>query len=122
MLLSRSRGPAMRNLAILACLLAIPPAAFGQAAIVGSVTDPSGAALPGVTVEAVSPALIEKTRKTITDADGRYRLENLRPGSYGVEFTLPGWKTHRLEGVELTGSFTATVDAQLAVGDLADSI
>ena len=112
----------MKALAALSLVLGVPAAALAQAAIVGSVTDPSGAALPGATVEAVSSALIEKTRRTVTDAVGRYRLENLRPGSYEVGFTLPGWKTHRLEGVELTGSFTATVDAQLAVGELADTI
>jgi hypothetical protein len=112
---------AMKALATLLLVL-VPAAAFSQAAIVGSVTDPSGAALPGVTVEAVSPALIERSRPTVTDGDGRYRFENLRPGSYEVWFTLPGWKTHRVAGIELTGTFTATVDAELAVGELADTI
>src|SRR6187455_2628681 len=104
----KRRGAAMKVLVILGCLLGFPAAAFGQAAIVGSVTDPSGAPLAGVAVEVVGPALIEKTRTTITDGAGRYRIENLRSGSYDVQFTLFGWKAYRFEGLELTGSFNAT--------------
>ena len=97
-------------------------AAFAQAAIAGSVKDSSGAALPGVTVEASSPALIEKTRTAVTDGHGRYRIEDLRPGVYTVRFTLKGWRPSQLEGVELTGSFTATADTTLAIGPLTDTV
>ena len=117
--------PAARRLVVLltlTCTVGVPTAAFAQAAVVGSVTDPSSAPLAGVAVEAVSNAVIEKTRTTVTDAAGRYRIENLRPGIYDVWFTLSGWKAYRLEGLELTGSFTATVDAQLALGDLTDTV
>ena len=107
---------------LLACLAGVPTAVFAQAAIAGSVTDPIGAPLAGVAVEAASDAVIEKIRTTVTDTAGRYRIENLRPGTYDVRFTLSGWKAYRLEGLALTGSLTATVDAQLALGDLTDTI
>jgi hypothetical protein len=99
-----------------------PVAAFAQAAIAGSVRDPSGAPLPGVIVEASSPALIEKTRTAVTDGNGRYRIEDLRPGVYKVRFTLEGWRPSQREGVELTGSFTATADTTLAIGALTDTV
>ena len=111
-----------KSLLILAWMAALPTAAFAQAAIAGSVRDASGASLPGVSVEASSPALIEKTRTAVTDGTGRYRIEDLRPGIYAVTFTLQGWSPYRREGVELTGSFTATVDAALAVGPLSETI
>ena len=112
----------MKTVGILAWLVGIPAAAFAQAAIAGSVSDPSGAPVPGVAVEATSDALIENTRTTMTDRAGRYRIENLRPGTYQVRFTLTGWKTSRLEDVELTGSLTAVVDAELAIGAFTESI
>ncbi len=108
--------------ALFALFVGFPGAAFAQPAIAGAVTDPSGAPIPGVTVEATSPALIEKTRATTTDGAGRYRIADLRPGTYHVQFTLAGWKPYRLEGVELTGSLTAVVHAQLSIGPLADTI
>ena len=80
------------------------------------VTDASGAVLPGVTVEASSPALIEKVRTVVTDGTGQYRIEQLRGGVYTVTFTLPGFNTVRREGVELAGSFAATVNAEMRVG------
>ena len=79
-----------------------------------SVRDTSGAVLPGVTVEASSPALIEKVRTTVSDSNGQYRIEDLRPGVYKVSFTLPGFSTFEREGIELTGSFTATINAEHA--------
>ena len=111
-----------KSLLILAWMAASPAAAFAQAAIAGSVRDASGASLPGVSVEASSPALIEKTRTAVADGTGRYRIEDLRPGIYAVTFTLQGWSPYRREGVELTGSFTATVNAALAVGPLRETI
>ena len=112
----------MRTIRILISLISTPTAAFGQAAIAGAVTDPSGAAVSAVAVEATSDALIENTRTTMTDGAGRYRIEDLRPGIYRVRFTHPGWRSYQLNGVELTGSLTAIVDAQLAVGPLTETI
>ena len=96
--------------------LLIPSAAFAQASITGVVKDPSGAVLPGVTVEASSPALIEKARSVVTDGTGQYRIVTLPPGTYSVTFTLAGFSTVRREGIELRGTFTAAVDAELRVG------
>ena len=103
-------------------MLVLPSAAFAQASITGLVKDSSGAILPGVTVEAASPALIEKVRTAVTDADGRYRIVDLRAGVYSVTFSLPGFSTIRRDGIELAGAFTATVDADLRVGALQETI
>lgn len=83
--------------------------ASGNASIAGTVRDTTGGVLPGVTVEAASPALIEKVRTTVTDAQGQYRVIGLRPGTYTVSFVLPGFGTVRREGLELTANFTAPV-------------
>src|SRR6266478_1872313 len=96
-------------------LVLVPALAFAQAAITGVVKDASGAVLPGVTVEASSPALIEKTRSAVTDGTGTYRIVDLRAGTYSVTFTLTGFSSVKRDGVELTGSFTATVNADLKV-------
>ena len=74
-------------------IVAAPAVAWAQASIAGTVKDTSEALLPGVTVEAASPALIEKVRTAVTDGTGQYRIENLRPGQYTVTFTLPGFTT-----------------------------
>jgi hypothetical protein len=104
-------------------LLAVAPAAvFAQASITGVVTDSSGAVLPGVTVEASSPALLEKVRVATTDGTGQYRITELRPGPYTVTFTLPGFNTVKRDGINLTGAFTASVDAELRVGALEETI
>ena len=105
-----------RILAVLFCLTMLPASAFAQASITGVVKDTSGAVLPGVTVEAASPALIEKVRTAVTDGSGQYRIVDLRAGTYAVTFTLTGFSTVKREGIELTGSFTATVNADLKVG------
>src|SRR6059036_3802103 len=91
-------------LAILSLALLLPSAAFAQAAVTGVVRDTSGAVLPGVTVEAGSPVLIEKVRSVVSDATGQYRIVSLPPGTYSVTFTLPGFSTVKREGVELTGT------------------
>src|SRR6187455_647773 len=91
---------------VLASILLIPASAAAQAVIAGAVKDSSGAVLPGVSVEATSPSLIEKVRAAVTDGSGQYRIEDLRPGIYTVAFTLQGFSTFKREGVELTGSFT----------------
>jgi hypothetical protein len=116
------RVAVVRSLAILAWFALAPTSAFGQAVIAGTVRDTSGAILPGVTVEASSPALIEKVRAAVTDGTGQYRIEDLRPGIYTVNFTLPGFSAFRREGIELTGSFTATVNADLRVGTLEETV
>ena len=115
------------RLPIRVCLLSllaivVPHAVFAQASIAGVVKDTSGAVLPGVTVEAASPALIEKTRSAVTDGTGQYRIENLRPGTYSVTFTLTGFSATKREGLELTGSFTATVNADMRVGAVAETV
>ena len=107
---------------LLAWLVVAPTAAYAQASITGVVQDPSGAVLPGVTVEAASPVLIEKVRSAVSEGTGQYRIADLRPGTYTVTFTLPGFSTVKREGIELTGSFTATVNAELRVGNVAETI
>ena len=96
---------ALRLVAVLACLSLIPRVASAQsnATIAGVVKDSSGAVLPGVTVEASSPALIEKVRTAVTDGAGQYKIVNLVPGVYTVTFTLTGFNTVKREGIELTG-------------------
>ena len=112
----------VKTLMFLAWFAVVPTAAFAQAVIAGAVKDTSGAVLPGVSVEAASPALIEKVRTAVTDGTGQYRIEDLRPGVYTVTFTLQGFSTFKREGIELTGSFTATINADLKVGALAETI
>jgi hypothetical protein len=97
-------------------------AAYAQSAIVGVVKDTSGAAMPGVTIEAASDVLIEKVKTAISDGDGAYRIADLRPGTYSVTFTLPGFKTFKRDGVELPSEFTATLNAELGVGSLEETI
>ena len=109
-------------LGLLLTVLIVPASALAQASITGVVRDTSGAVLPGVTVEAASPALIEKVRGAVTDGSGLYRIVDLRPGTYSMTFTLPGFTTVKREGIELTGSFTATINAELKVGAVAETI
>ena len=91
-------------------------------AIAGVVRDASGAVLPGVAVEAASPALIEKIRTVITDREGQYKIVELRPGAYTVAFTLTGFRTVKREGIELVTGFTAAVNADMQVGSLEETI
>jgi hypothetical protein len=107
---------------VLWVLLALPVVAFAQASITGVVRDTSGGVLPGVTVEAASPALIEQARTVVTDGTGQYRIIDLRPGTYAVTFTLAGFNAVKREGIVLTGSLTATVNADLRVGGLEETI
>src|SRR4030095_8124606 len=107
---------------VLACLIAAQSTAWAQATIAGAVKDSSGAVLPGVTVEAASPALIEKVRNTATDGAGRYRIEDLRPGTYSVTFTLPGFATVKREGVIVSGSAVIAIDADLRVGGVQETV
>jgi hypothetical protein len=90
--------------------------------IAGVARDTSGSVLPGVTVEASSPALIEKIRTAITDSDGRYNVVNLPPGTYTVTFTLPGFGVFKREGIVITAGFTAAVNADMQVGAVQETI
>ena len=111
-----------RTFAVLLALAAgLPCGAFAQA-IAGVVHDASGAALPGVAVQAESSALIEKVRTVVTDGSGQYRIEDLRPGTYKVTFTRARFGPYVRDGVEITSAFTASVNAQLAPGDFAETI
>src|SRR5712691_727323 len=96
--------------------------ASAQSGIAGVVKDTTGAVLPGVTIDASSPALIERTRTVVSDAQGQYKIVDLRPGSYTVTFTLPGFNTVRRDGIELPANFTAPVSAELKVGALEETI
>src|SRR5256886_8934239 len=113
---------ATRLATTLLVLLPLPASAYSQAAITGVVKDASGAVLPGATVEAASPVLIEKIRSVVSDATGQYRIVNLLAGTYSVTFSLPGFSTVKREGIELTGSFVATVNGDLKVGALEETI
>jgi Carboxypeptidase regulatory-like domain len=99
-----------------------PSVARAQSAIAGVVRDTSGAVLPGVTVEAASDALIEKTRSVTTDGDGQYKIVDLRPGTYSVTFTLVGFATVKRDGIELPANFTSTINADLRVGALEETV
>ncbi len=112
----------LARVVMLAGLTLVPAVAFAQASLAGLVQDSSGAVLPGVTVEAASPALIEKVRTTTTDANGRYSIPDLRPGAYTVTFTLAGFSTFKREGVELTGTAVVTINADMRVGSLEETI
>jgi hypothetical protein len=99
-----------------------PSAAHAQSAIAGVARDASGAVLPGVTVEVASDALIEKTRSVTTDGQGQYKIIDLRPGVYSVTFTLPGFSTVKRDGVELPSNFTATINGDMKVGSLEETV
>ena len=90
--------------------------------LAGVASDTTGAVLPGVTVEAASPALIEGVRVAVTDGAGRYNITALRPGTYTVTFTLPGFSTFVREGIELSAGFTANVDGEMSVGAIEETI
>ena len=107
---------------LVSALLLLPSAASAQSSITGVVRDTSGAVLPGVTVEASGPALIEGSRTAVTDNQGAYRIVDLRPGVYAVSFTLSGFSTLRREGLDLPAEFTATVNGELTVGSLEETI
>ena len=117
----------MRRVVICAAVLCAgivlaPASAYAQAGIAGIVKDTTGAVMPGVTVEASSPALIEKTRVVISDSAGQYKIVDLLPGTYQVSYTLAGFKTVRRAGVVLEGTFTATVNVELQVGAMEETL
>src|SRR3954468_16727665 len=112
--------------AVVAAVLAVPRGVHGQGAVQGSITglvrDPSGAVLPGVTAEASSPVLIEKSRYGITGGTGRYRIVGLPPGTYTITFALQGLSTVKREDIVISGSLTATIDVELRVGSLEETV
>ena len=121
----RRRTDISRHLVAVAILLVLAPlsaAAQTTGIIAGSVKDTTGAVLPGVTVEASSPALIEKVRIAVSDNQGEYRIVDLRPGTYTVTFSLTGFNALKREGIELTAGFTANVSAELPVGSLEETV
>jgi hypothetical protein len=107
---------------MLVWLVLLPAAAQAQSVFTGTVKDTSGAVMPGVTVEAASPVLIEKVKSAVTDENGLYRIVDLRPGMYTLTFSLPGFNTVTRQGVELAGNFTATINVELGVGTLQESV
>src|SRR5262245_845285 len=107
---------------VMFAVVAWPALARGQSGIAGVVRDATGSVLPGVSVEASSPELIEKVRTVVTDGEGAYRILDLRPGAYAVTFSLAGFGTVRRDGIELPAAFTATVNAELSVGQVQEVV
>jgi len=112
----------VRLLGALVLGILVPSLAYAQGSIAGVAKDSSGLVLPGVTVEVASPVLIEKVRSAVTDGAGTYRITELRPGTYSVTFTLEGFNTFKRDGIELSGNFTASVDGDMKVGTVAETI
>ena len=112
----------IKTLILAGVVALLPSAAWAQASLAGTVKDASGAVLPGVTVEAASPVLIEKTRSAVSDSSGQYRLESLQPGTYTVTFTLAGFSTLKREGVEVSGTGVVSINADMKVGGVAETI
>src|SRR5688500_19937310 len=118
-------GILARLVVVVVSVLWLPAVASAQAengSLAGVARDPSGAVLPGVTVEASSPALIEKVRTAVTDSQGQYRIVELRPGPYVITFTLGGFNTFRRDGVEITSGFASTVNADMTVGSVEETV
>ncbi|HEY1303375.1 MAG TPA: TonB-dependent receptor [Vicinamibacterales bacterium] len=107
---------------ILTAAILLPSFAVAQGTLTGTVKDQSGGVLPGATVEASSPALIEKVRTAVTDGTGQYRITGLNPGTYSLTFKLSGFNTVKREGIELTGTTTLTIPIDMRVGALAETI
>jgi hypothetical protein len=112
----------IRTLILLTATTILPSAAWAQVTLAGTVKDPSGGILPGVTVEAASPALIEKVRTATTDASGQYRIESLQPGTYSVTFTLSGFSVLKRSDVVLSGSGVIKIDAEMKVGGVTETV
>src|SRR4051812_15965906 len=107
---------------LLAAIVLLPSLARAQGTLTGAVTDQSGSALPGVTVEAASPALIEKSRTAVTDGSGQYRVTGLNPGTYSLTFRLSGFNVVKREGIELSGTATLTLAVEMRIGAVAETV
>src|SRR5215468_971071 len=112
----------VRALVAVCGLVFVPSVAFAQATLAGTVKDPSGGVLPGVTVEATSPVLIERIRTALTDAAGQYRIESLQPGIYTVTFRLAGFSTLKRDDVVLSGTGVVKIDGEMKVGAVAETV
>src|SRR3970040_1395882 len=119
---SRAGRWLVQVLAIVGCVAALASLAPSQSSTTGTLRDASGGVLPGVTVEAASPVLIEKVRTTVSDGTGQYRLTELAPGTYSLTFTLPGFNTVKRDGVNVTGAGVITLNTDMRVGDLQETI
>ena len=112
-----------KSLVLFGAMLFLPCLAYGQVgSVAGTVRDSSGAVVPGVTVEVTSPALIEKVRSTTTDDSGRYQITALPVGTYTVTFSLTGFSAVRRDNIPITSDFTANINAQMAVGGVAETV
>src|SRR3954466_3000929 len=111
-----------RMVLLMVGLVLLPASSYAQATLAGVVKDASGAVLPGVTVEASSPALIEKTRTALTDGTGQYQIVDLRPGTYAVTFTLTGFSSVKREGLEISGAGVINVNGEMKVGNVAETV
>ena len=111
----------LTKVALVAAVVLLPALVQAQS-ITGVVRDASGAILPGVTVEASSPALIEKVRSAVTDGTGQFRLENLAAGVYSVSYSLPGFSTVKRDGIDIQTGVTVTLNAEMRVGGLQETI
>ena len=109
-------------LLVLAGALLLPSVVAAQGTLTGTIRDNSGAVLPGVTVEAASPALTEKVRTVVSDGAGQYRIIELPPGTYSLTFTLPGFSTFKRDGLELAGSAVLTIPAEMKVGAIEETV
>src|SRR5438132_3503131 len=113
---------ASKAILILMAALLLPSAAFAQGTLTGTVRDESGGVLPGVSVEAASPVLIEKVRTAVTDGAGQYRITGLNSGTYSLTFRLTGFNLVKREGIELSGTATLTIPIDMHVGAVAETV
>jgi hypothetical protein len=113
---------AIRALSAAVVFAFLPTVASAQSTIAGVVKDTSGAILPGVTVEAASDVLIEKTRSAITDGEGRYAIIDLRPGTYAMTFTLTGFSTVKRDQIIVPSNVTVPISVELRVGSIEETV